>query len=53
MKSELSYLLEELDKVPGNTVITANMLKLMILKSHDQSSRDEDDILDSMSGFDM
>lgn len=55
MKSELTYLLEELDNWDENKPIQVKDLKRMINKSFKQVTKDQQQIEDSMSeiGHDM
>jgi hypothetical protein len=45
MKTELIYLLEELDKHPDDKHIRVKDLKMMILKAFNKASKDEEENL--------
>ena len=51
MKSELTYLLDELDNWSDDTPLIVQDLKKMINKSFKQASKDQDDIDNSMDEF--
>ena len=49
MKTELTYLLEQLNTLDNNKLITVLDLKIMIEKSFNQAARDQQQIDDSIN----
>lgn len=48
MKSELTYLLEELDNYSSNNTLSVGDLRKLIIQSFEKAAQDEERINDSM-----
>lgn len=48
MKTELTYLQEELAKLHPNTTLTVKTLMMLINKSFEKKAKDEENIINSM-----
>ena len=48
MKTELTYLFEELAKLPGSQVLTVNEMLILINKANCQAANDEQNLLNNI-----
>lgn len=48
MKTELTYLFEELAKLPGSQVLTVNEMLILINKANCQAANDEQNLLNTI-----